>query len=475
MSLPSTLVQSRRVARSLLQQMEFDQWRELLKVLICVAVAFGARLAVMGSDLSAAGAWTLFIVVLAAGLWMTEAIPAFAVALVIIALEIAVLGQPGGVFAEEQSTWQIFIDPWSSPLLFLFFGGFILAEAAHKTGLDRWFSRNVLGRVGKGPRSFLFGVMAITFGFSMFMSNTATTAMMVAMMTPVVASLGQGDPFRRGLLLGVALAANIGGMGTIIGTPPNAIAAGALNQVDPIDFVRWMTVGLPPAVVLLGIAWGLLLALYPPQASRISLDQLASVDDGEHVPRWRILVVLVVFLLTVALWMTGSLHGIPTSVVSFIPISVFSAVGVLDEGDIRRLPWDILILITGGLSLGVAVKETGLAEWLVGILPIEAVPPLVMIALLAAVVAVLSNFMSNTAAANILVPLGIAFGAGMEAQTVVPIALAASSAMCLPISTPPNAIVFSSGEVATRDFLIAGVILGTLGTVFGVLWCQVVL
>src|SRR5690606_18258415 len=153
--------------------------------------------------------------------------PAFAVSLLVIALEIALLGRPGGVWAEGPNDWEIFIQPWASPLLWLFFAGFVLAAGAVKTGLDRTMALAVLSRIPPRPRWILLGVMTITFVFSMFLSSRATAAMMVAVVAPLVATLDKDDPFARGLLLGVAFAASLGGMGTLIGTPPNAIAAGA--------------------------------------------------------------------------------------------------------------------------------------------------------------------------------------------------------------------------------------------------------
>ena len=226
----------RREIRGILGKLEFSSGRSLAKFLLCVLAAASTYGLLGTAELSEAGRRMSFILVLAAGLWVTEAIPAFAVGLLIISLEIGLLGRPDGVFAKSAKDWEIFVHPWASPLIWLFFGGFVLAEAASKTGLDSWLSRSLLGWFGTRPSRVLLGVMAITFCFSMFVSNTATTAMMIAVIAPVVASLKDRDPFAKALLLGVPFAANLGGMATLIGSPPNAIAAGVLSSDRSIAF-----------------------------------------------------------------------------------------------------------------------------------------------------------------------------------------------------------------------------------------------
>ena len=376
---------------------------------------------------------------------MTEAIPAYAVALLVIGLEVAILGRPGGFFARGGGDWEIFVRPWSSPLIWLFFGGFVLAAAATKT--------------------------ALTFVFSMFMSNTATAAMMVAVMGAVLKDLDEGDLFARALLLGIAVAANVGGMATIIGSPPNAIAAGALESIRPISFLTWIVIGLPPALVLCALGWLYLTRRYRSANSRIDLASLRDVRrQGESMPRWRRWLVVGVFALTIGLWLSGPWHRIPSPVVSFVPIVLFAVSGVIGPRDIRALHWDVLILLAGGMAFGVGVAETGLAGWLVERLPVDQLSDFSMALVLAAIAMMLPNFMSNTAAANILIPIGLAIGVGLERPVAVSIALGASAAMCLPISTPPNAVVYSKGWLASRDFLWIGVLIGGLAPLLVSLW-----
>lgn len=318
--------------------------------------------------------------------------------------------------------------------------------------------------------------MLATFLFSMFMSNTATAAMMVAVLLPLLAGLDRYDPFAKALLLGLAFAANIGGMGSIIGSPPNAIAAGVLAKTEPISFTGWMLLSLPPALVMLTLIYGFLLWRYPARAT--TLPDLppppAPVPGQEQIPPWQRGVVIGTFILTVGLWMTGEWHRTPTTVISFLPLTVLTTTGILSAGDIRKMPWEVLLLLAGGLSLGVAVSETGLADWIVGLLPVDQVGPTVLALGLTYLAVLLSNFMSNTAAANVILPIAAALAGSNPQSLVIPIALGASAAMCLPISTPPNAIVFATNRLAFRDFLFGGAVVGLATPIVAMLWMTLV-
>jgi sodium-dependent dicarboxylate transporter 2/3/5 len=317
--------------------------------------------------------------------------------------------------------------------------------------------------------------MGLTFIFSMFMSNTATTVMMLAVITPVVVNLEKDDPIIKGMMLAIPFAANLGGMGTIIGSPPNAIAAGAIANIYPINFAEWMLVGLPPAIFLGTIAWIYIIKKYPSQEEKIDLSEL--LDDSYQsaiLPLWKKILVMLVFILTILLWLTTPLHGISTPVISFIPITIFASVRVIGVSDIRQLPWDVLLLLTGGLSLGLAVSKTGLAEWLVGGIPLSSGIVILIAFVFSYIATIISNFMSNTAASNILVPIGLAAAVGFEPQVVIPIALGASAAMCMPISTPPNALAYASEKLAIKDFISGGVVIGVIAPIVSVIWCIIV-
>lgn len=465
---------SRRASRRFIAAVEFDDSAALIRVLGCLAVAGAIAFLPSWPGLEPAAQRCLFILVLAAGLWATEAIPAFAVALLVIGLEIALLGRPGGVFVavERPEHWQIFIAPLASPLIWLFLAGFILAEAAARTGLDRTLAGLVFRAAGSRAVAVLMAAMSITFVLSMFMSNTATAAMMIAVMTPVLRTLEAGHAFRPALPLGIAAAANLGGMGTLVGTPPNAIAAGFVTSAGTeLSFLDWMALGLPPAVLLAGMLAAFLYYRY--RARGLVLDRGAlelTRAMGPRAPLWQRGVVVVVFCVTLALWMFGPA---PASVVAFVPITVLSVTGVIGVAEIRQLRWDVLILMAGGLSLGVAVTETGLASWLVAGLPVAGFGVLGVALAFAILTTALSNFMSNTAAANILVPLGAATAVSLGAAPgILPvvIALSASTAMCLPIATPPNAIAYSTGDLGSRAFLAPGLILAAATPLLVVPW-----
>jgi sodium-dependent dicarboxylate transporter 2/3/5 len=402
----------------------------------------------------------LFILVFSASLWVSEAIAPFAVGPLIIALEVALLG----------GNWAPYAATIGDPLIWLFLAGFVLAAGATRTGLDRAIARRILRWGGSAPHRVLAGVMGVTFLFSMFMSNTATTAMMLAVMLPILDGIDVDDRFGTGLLLGLVFAANIGGMATIIGTPPNGIAVGTLERFpgQSIDFLRWIVLGLPPALMLAGVAYAYISWRYPARRTAIEIESIVATD--RPVEGRAGLIVAGTFLATLLIWLTEPLHGIKTTAVAFLPIAMFTVTGVLDSADVRRLPWDVLLLLAGGLSLGVGMQQTGLAHWLVAGLPLSPQAPLTAALVMCFATLVLSNFMSNTAAANVMVPIGVALLAGSEAQMAVPIALGASAAMCLPVSTPPNAIAYATGRLQVRDFVQGGLVMAVLAPPIAVAW-----
>lgn len=469
--------------RRILGFFEFRSGIALLKFLGCLAAAILIAALPPYPDLPLAARWALGIVSFSGVLWMTEAIPAFAIALLAIGLQIAILGKPGGVLAgpEDTKAWEAFVKPWASSSMWLFFGGFILARSASRTGLDRSLASRLMAVAGSRPERVLLVAMMTTFVFSMFLSNTATAAMMLAILGPMIAST-PSPKSARALVIGIAFSANIGGMGTIIGTPPNAIAAGLLADVYPMDFLRWTLFGLPPAMLLLAGLWWVLARQV--RSADFSTDSLTTADEppegAEPVARWQRWVTLTVFAFTIILWLTEKVHGIPTAVVSFLPIVILSITGVIRAMDMRTLDWDILILVAGGLSLGVGVSESGLADWIALLIGSLEMPSWALASAFAGLGLLLSNFMSNTAASNILIPVGLAAGfeagGGVEAAAyAIPMALVASAAMCLPISTPPNAIAYASGRVRAADFLLPGAVIGLIACPMMVIWTRLVL
>lgn len=434
---------------------------KILRVLGILLVA--SLVAFLAGDFTDAQRVTLGIFLAAAGLWVTESIPPFATAIVVIVLQVFLLGRPGGPLAlEEQgitTSYQVFLNPLASPTIILFFGGFVLAAAARKHGLDAMLAAVFLGPFRRSPAMLLLGVILVTAGLSMFMSNTATAAMMIAVLTPVILAIAPEDPFRKAMCLAIAFAANLGGIGTVIGSPPNAVAASFLGSIGrPVTFLDWMRFGLPFALVMLAVLWVALLVMFRPANNQVPTLKLAR-------PKWTppLVIVLLTFGFTVLLWVTEVIHGMPAPVAALFPVLIFTACGILDAGDLKRIDWDVLILIAGGLSLGVAVQLSGLSERLAGVFQLIGVSGLLLVFAVAGLTIVLSNFMSNTSAANIMIPLAAALPAFAPTTGAVIVAISASLAMSLPVSTPPNAIVHATRFVSSRDMIGVGTLISLVG------------
>lgn len=450
-----------RVPRALYRWLEISSpQRLLLCLLVTAGAAIVAWLLPESEGLTPSARRSLFILLLAAGLWLSEAIPAFAVGLLVIALQVLLLDRPGSELADDSSSWEAHVLVLGHPLVWLFFGGLVLAAGMSQCGLDRWLASHVLRRFANRAATLLAAVAGITFVLSMVMSNTATTAMMLALITPVVSRLRSDNPLATALVLAIPVGANLGGMGSLVGTPPNAVAAGALSSQADIDisFAQWLFVGLVPGLVLLGVLLGLLLWRARGSAAPDAAiwQELADSGDSPAPRHWESLTVIATLLLTVGLWLTSGWHGLPASAVAVVPIVLLSATGILDVAAFRRLPYDVLFLLAGGLALGQAVYQTGLASWLISGLPMEEVAVFWLALASGGAAVVLSNVMSNTAAANVLVPLALSAAPGAPLEVALPVALCASAAMALPVSTPPNALAFASGHCRARDFVLLG-------------------
>lgn len=410
----------------------------------------------------------LFLLLFAAGLWISEAIPPFAVSILIIGFSIYFLDSTYPTVISTE--WEKYISTWSSPIIWILLGGFFLALGARITAFDLKFSQFVLGHFGKRPHNILLGCMMVTGVLSMFMSNTATTAMMVAILLPIVKRLDHKDPFIKALYLGVAAAATIGGMGTVIGSPPNAIALGIIqNQGIAFGFLQWMLVGVPIAIITILSVWLILKSIFKTQyqSLEITKQQDGAIDMQRNTNQNR-LIVVITFSLTIGLWLTSSFHYIPVAVVSFLPILLFTVTGVVRGEDLKLLPWDTLILVAGGLTLGMVISDTGLADIMVHHIPIFK-NTFIMLLIMGWLTTILSNIMSNTAAASVLIPVGVSFLPDQALMVSLVIGLSASTALFLPISTPPNAIAFSTGFLKQSDFRLLGIIIGIGGPVLIIL------
>ena len=404
--------------------------------------------------------------VLAALLWLTEPIPAYATSLLIVLFSLLFLSDRGWIGARTPSpnlgrllSYQEIMACFASPIVLLFLGGFFLALAAQKYGLDQNLARLLLRPFGENPRRVMLGMMGITAFFSMFMSNTATTVMMLSILVPVLEGLDPEDKGRIGFALSIPLSSNIGGLGTPIGTPPNAVALKYLVGSDAIHFGQWMCFGVPVVCVLILIAWLVLQAMYPLQTPKLRLQIEGRFRTG--IDAW---IVYATFVTTIVLWLTDAWHGMNAYIVGIIPVAVFSATQIVHRSDLKNISWDILWLVTGGLVLGMAIEKSGLARNLVANVPFQHLSPLVILLLLTLLATLMANFMSHTATANLLLPLVSVISAtvpsigaiGGTKALVLAITFCCSLGLALPISTPPNALAHATGLFATRDMAKIG-------------------
>ena len=421
---------------------------------------------------------TIALFVFAACMWILEVVPAWATSIITMVLLIFTVSN--GQFAFLRSgenlgtlvSYKDFMAQFASPTIMLFMGGFVLAIAATKVGLDVVLAKVLLAPFGKNPKTVLLGILLVVAVFSMFMSNTATAAMMLAFLAPVLKNLPADGKGRIGLALAIPIGANIGGIGTPIGTPPNVIALGYLkeNLGIEIGFGDWCIRMVPFVIVMLLIAWFFLLLFFPFKAKEIKLEINADRKKDFHF--W---VVAATFVITIVLWLIPEkITGLNSNEVALIPFAIFVATGVFSKNDFKEINWDVLWMVAGGLALGTALMKTGLAKVLVDTIPFATMPALVVIIVSGIVGYAIANFLSHTSAANLLLPIlatvatAVDLGAfGGSAALLIGLAISTSVAMILPISTPPNAIASSTGLVETKDMAKMGVIMGLVGLVIG--------
>ena len=423
---------------------------------------------------------TVAIFALAALMWMFEVLPTWATSVTIIVLLLFTISDSSPLFMRTAGdtanlgtlvSYKALLAAFADPTIMLFLGGFILAIAATKVGLDVQLAKVLLKPFGTKPKFVLLGFLSVIALFSMFMSNTATAAMMLTFLAPVLRTLPKEEKGMAGLALAIPIAANVGGIGTPIGTPPNAIALGYLNETmhQGVGFGEWMMVMVPFVIVILLIAWVVLMKIFP-----FTTDKIELKIENTKKPDTKTYIVWVTFAVTILLWVLDKVTGINANVVAMIPVGVFCATGVITKEDLREIDWSVLWMVAGGFALGIALNKTGLAENLVESIPFASFPPLVVLLLSGFIAYLLSNFIANSAAANLLVPILCAVGVGMgelldpvggARALIIGVALSTSFAMLFPISTPPNAIAHSTGLIQVKDMTKVGLIIGVVGFV----------
>ena len=374
--------------------------------------------------------------------WVLEVVPAWATSVAVIGLLLIFTSDSGfilmcdpdkvGTLLSYKSVMATFADP----VIMLFIGGFILAIAAGKTGIDAHLAKVLLKPFGSKSENVLLGFLLITGLFSMFVSNTATAAMMLTFLAPMFKKL-----------------------------PPEGLNLG-------IGFGEWMMFMFPLVVVLLLLSWFIIKKLYPFTQKTIELK-----IEGELKHNFKTKVVIVTFILTVALWLLDSVSGINSYTVALVPFMIFSLTGVIDRRDLEEINWSVIWMVAGGFALGYALNGSGLAKQAVSSIPFGDFSPLVILVLACLICYALSNFISNSATAALLMPIltvvCLAMGdklnvIGGTPTVLISVAVAASSAMVLPISTPPNALAFATNLISQKDMARIGLIIGIMSMVLGI-------
>ena len=444
------------------------------------------------------------IFVTAAILWISEAIPTWCTSvLIVVVMLLTVSDSSLWFFANDPSLtdpnatplgklidYKAIMACFADPVVMLFMGGFVLAIGVEKVGLDVAMAKVLLYPFGTRPGMVLAGFILGTALFSAFISNTATAAMMLAFLAPVLRSMhsDNGSKGKIALAMAIPLGANIGGIATPIGTPPNGVAMKYLNDPDTIanlteqglpsshvSFLEWCSAMTPITLIILAIGWAVLMWMFPfKKGERIELTIEGGLRKG-----YKTWVVAITFALTIILWFTGEWNGLNANVVALVPICCLCLTGLLSKKDLERINWSVLWMVAGGFALGLGFNKSGLATDLVHSIPFGSWSPLVVLISAGTICWLLSNFISNSATAALLIPILCAVGSGMG-ETLLAVgglktllfgtAMAASLAMTLPISTPPNAIASSTGIISQTDMAKSGLTIGVIGAIVGYLF-----
>ena len=418
-------------------------------------------------------------------MWITEGIPSWATSVAIIVVLLFTTSDNSlclfRLHADENPLFGTLMSSkkimacFADPVIMLFIGGFILAIAATKTGLDAQLAKVLLKPFGTKSENVLLGFLLITALFSMFVSNTATAAMMLTFLTPVFKQLPPEGKGRIAMALSIPVAANLGGMGTPIGTPPNAIALKYLNDPEGLNlglgFGEWMMFMVPLVAVLIFIGWWLLRIMFPFSQKTVELE-----IEGEMKKNTQTYIVIITFIITVLLWICEKWTGINSYTVALVPFVVFALTGIITKYDLEEINWSVIWMVAGGFALGYGLNASGLAELAVKSIPFGDFSPLIILLISGVVCYLLSNFISNSATAALLMPiLAVVCTAmgdklapiGGTPTVLIGVAIAASSAMILPVSTPPNALAFSTNLVHQNDMAKTGIIMGIISMILG--------
>ncbi len=399
-------------------------------------------------------------------LWMTEIIPLSASALLV---PVAIV-----IFNIDTATGSLSL--FFSPIIILFFAGFLMAEAMKRVKLDTFLSVTILSLVPANTKLIIFSMMALSAIFSMFMSNTAAVAIFIPLSLSLMEYLDEEYlNFRKMMILGIAYSATIGGIGSLIGTPPNYIAVDLLqkSQGITITFIEWFLFGLPVLLLLIPVTFFYLWIRLKPTISDEAMKtaKLKSINRKKdlHTLNRDQIVVLFIFILVFCLWLMEQFHGIHAGIIAVIGVILLFFSGYLMQEDLTRINWNALLTFGGGLTLGAIILKTGLADWLalqLGFL--KDIHPLFILLFLGFLSLILTGIASNTASASILVPIVIPLGItlGMDpVLTALVVAIISSVDFAIIIGTPPTMVAYSTGYFQVKEIFKLGIVLDLIGLI----------
>ncbi|MBR6250510.1 MAG: SLC13/DASS family transporter [Bacteroidales bacterium] len=413
-------------------------------------------------------------------LWITEAFPLWVTSVSVIMLMLLLVSDSSFLFLNEGYTtealghtipYEKILASIGDPSVILIMGAFFIAIGAKQCGLDARFVRIILRPFGYRAEMVLLGFMTITAIISMFVSNIATTAMMLAIAMPIIRSLNQDRNGSAAVAFGIAIAANIGGMGTPIGSPPNIIAFRYLSEmVDPINslsFGDWTFYMFPIVALLILISWLLLIWILPFHKSRINIDL-----SERNYNKTQSYIFIATIIVTLTLLVCGDQLGLNSFVVGILPIGIFCLTGIVTKKELGEIQWHIIWLFAGSVALGVGLKESQLMQHVVEAMPFTSWPPIMIVIGPGILCFLLSQFMNNTTATAIILPIIASSIQGVQASIapyggataiIICLAFAASMAMALPISTPSNALAYGVGNIRQRRMILLGFVIGIIG------------
>ncbi len=459
-----------RVYSDILVEKSLDVWNIKTKVglfFISLLTSIAGAYFLSPEEFSKAQTYTLFVLFFAILLWVTEAIPPFAVGIAILCFLVYTMGTVEGATISP----EVISNAWSDSVIWIFLGGFFLSEGMRKTNLDIALFKSTISLFGNKPKFLLLGIIVVTSILSLIISNTATAAMILASVTPLIDNEGKKSPLTKSILISIPVAATFAGMASLVSSPPNLIVADVLKSRGfSVSFNDWLVLGVLPAVFLLLGFWYVVDKKYLQKTKEVDLSFLDIKIIYTDKTRLQRLFVLVILFLTIFLWMLGHHWDIPTAGTALIPIMFLPMLGVITAEDVRKLPWDTLMLVAGGLALGIAIKELLAPYFSTHLLNFQ-LNKITMMCIFGLVTIIFSNIMSSTATATIIINIAAVV---LPNDQILPVALVvglcSSCGLFLPVSTPPNAIVFSTGMLKQSDFHLGGIFGGVFGLIIAILW-----